>query len=192
MTIDFYNRNAQEYFEDTANVDMSELYDVFVLLVEQGGRILDAGCGSGRDSKAFSQMGFEVDAFDASFEMVKLAASYTGLNVKQQSFESLNEVNAYDGIWACASLLHVPERKLDQVIKNFSTALKFNGVWYMSFKYGDCEREKDDRVFTDLNEDRVKSLLARRPELKCIRCWITVDKRPLRDERWLNLIVLKK
>lgn len=192
MTIDFYNQNAQKYFEDTVQVDMSELYDLFVSQVQEGGRILDVGCGSGRDSKAFLQMGFEVDAIDASIEMVRLANSYTGLNVKHQTFELFNEVNAYDGIWACASLLHVSERQLDQVLKRFSDALKPKGVWYMSFKYGNSERKKDNRIFTDLNADRLDYLLSKRPELECTRYWITVDKRPLRDERWVNLIVVKK
>lgn len=192
MTIDFYNQNAQKYFEDTVQVDMSELYDLFVSQVQEGGKILDAGCGSGRDSKAFLQMGFEVDAIDASIEMVRLATSYTGLNVKHQTFELFNEVNAYDGIWACASLLHVSERQLGQVLKRFGDALKPKGVWYMSFKYGNSERKKDDRIFTDLNADRLKYLLSKRLELECTRYWITIDKRPLRDERWVNVIVVKK
>lgn len=192
MTIAFYNQHAQQYFDDTINVDMSELYEPFVTKIEKGGRILDAGCGSGRDSKAFLKMGFEVDAIDASVEMVKLACSSTGLNVKHQTFDSVHDKNTYDGIWTCASLLHLPENEIDQVFKQFEEALKPNGVWYMSFKYGNSEREKDGRNFTDLNEERLDQLLSRRANLELDHCWITSDKRPNREERWLNAIVMRK
>ena len=192
MTLEFYNQNAESFFNDTIQVDMSELYRPFVQRVKPGGRILDAGCGSGRDAKAFLAMGFQVDAMDASVEMVKLASQFTGLPVKQQTLESITDIERYDGIWACASLLQLPEALLPKVFTQFEAALKPMGVWYMSFKYGRGEREKDGRVFTDLNEERLKELLTHCHCLAMVEQWVTVDKRPDRDERWLNVVVCKK
>ncbi|MCD8513738.1 MAG: class I SAM-dependent methyltransferase [Nitrincola sp.] len=191
MTLEFYNQNAESFFNDTIQVDMSELYRLFVKRVKPGGRILDAGCGSGRDAKAFLAMGFQVDAMDASVEMVKLASQFTGLPVKQQTLESITDIEHYDGIWACASLLHLPEALLPKVFTQFEAALKPMGVWYMSFKYGCGEREKDGRVFTDLNEEGLQELLKHCPCLSIVEQWVTVDKRPDRDERWLNVVVCK-
>ena len=191
MTLEFYNQNAESFFNDTIQVDMSELYRPFVLRVTPGGRILDAGCGSGRDAKAFLAMGFQVDAMDASVEMVKLASQFTGLPVKQQTLESITDIERYDGIWACASLLHLPEALLPKVFTQFEAALKPMGVWYMSFKYGRGERKKDGRVFTDLNEEGLQELLRHCPSLSLAEQWVTIDKRPDRDERWLNLVVCK-
>lgn len=191
MTLEFYNQNAESFFNDTIQVDMSELYRHFIQLVKPGGRILDAGCGSGRDAKAFLEMGFQVDAMDASVEMVKLATQFTGLPVKQQTLESITDIETYDGIWACASLLHLPEADLPKVFRQFEAALKPMGVWYMSFKYGSGEREKDGRVFTDLNEERLQELLSQCPSLTLVEQWVTVDKRPGRDEKWLNVVVCK-
>lgn len=192
MTLEFYNQNAESFFKDTIQVDMSELYQPFIQRVKPGGRILDAGCGSGRDAKAFLEMGFQVDAMDASIEMVKLASHFTGLPVKQQTLESITDIERYDGIWACASLLHLPEALLPKVFMQFEAALKPMGVWYMSFKYGRGEREKDGRVFTDLNEEGLQGLLKHCPSLSMVEKWVTVDKRPDRDERWLNVVVCKK
>ena len=191
MTLEFYNQNAESFFNDTIQVDMSELYRPFVQRVKPSGLILDAGCGSGRDAKAFLAMGFQVDAMDASVEMVKLASQFTGLPVKQQTLESITDIESYDGIWACASLLHLPEALLPKVFTQFEAALKPMGVWYMSFKYGCGEREKDGRVFTDLNEEGLQELLKHCPSLSIVEQWVTVDKRPDRDERWLNVVVCK-
>lgn len=191
MTLEFYNQNAESFFNDTIQVDMSELYRTFIQRVKPGGRILDAGCGSGRDTKKFLEMGFHVDAIDASVEMVKLATQYTGLPVKQQTLESINDIEVYDGIWACASLLHLSEKQLPLVFKQFEAALRPKGVWYMSFKYGGSEREKAGRVFTDMNEVRFAALLAQCSSVTLIDQWVTEDKRPDKDERWLNVVVGK-
>lgn len=190
-TLEFYNQNAESFFNDTIQVDMCELYRPFVELLKPKGRILDAGCGSGRDAKAFLEMSFQVDAMDASAEMVKLAREYTGLPVKHQMFESIDEIQAYDGIWACASLLHLTEAELPSVFTQLTNSLKSGGVWYMSFKYGSGQREKDGRVFTDMDEQRMQSLLKDCPKLKLVELWVTEDIRPDRNERWLNVMVCK-
>lgn len=76
----------------------------------------------------------------------------TCIEVRQQSFYELNESEKYDGIWACASLLHCDRNSLVEVLRCIFNALKPNGICYMSFKYGNTDREKEGHSFTDLNE----------------------------------------
>ena len=87
MTTDYYNDNAQNFYDSTVDVDMTDLYRKFLPVVGAEGRILDLGCGSGRDTKYFVDLGYKVDAIDASKEMVRLASRKTGLEVKHMTFE---------------------------------------------------------------------------------------------------------
>jgi 2-polyprenyl-3-methyl-5-hydroxy-6-metoxy-1,4-benzoquinol methylase len=131
---------------------MSRLYKLFIESLPPDAHILDAGCGFGRDSRAFLTMGYHVTAFDVSEEMVIRARRFTGIEVQKRSFEQVNEVAVYDGIWTCASLLHVPQKNLLKVMTRLSRSLKAGGIWYVSFKSGSGERIKDGRIFTDLND----------------------------------------
>lgn len=133
---------------------MGPLYESFLKHLPKHGLILDVGCGSGRDSLAFKNKGYNVDAIDYSEELVKMANQFTGVQVKLKSFYEVDDHEVYDGIWACASLLHCERNHLAAVVKRLMIALKPNGVLYMSFKYGNSDREKDGRQFTDLNEQQ--------------------------------------
>jgi len=187
-TIDYYNHHAEEFTHSTLNVDMESLYQSFLNLLPANAHILDLGCGSGRDSLAFKNKGYRVTAIDYSEALVKKATELLGIKVKHQSFYELNDVAVYDGIWACASLLHCERDRLTEVLDKMLRALKSEGVIYMSFKYGDSDREKDGREFTDLNEQQAQELLAQFEQVSLVDQWITVDKRPDREERWLNLL----
>lgn len=191
MTIQFYQDNADDFFEGTVNVDMSNIYQHFTEGLPTDSLILDAGCGSGRDSKAFLDMGYRVEAFDASFEMVKRASQHTGLDIQHAVFDDVTAVDKYDAIWCCASLLHVPESNLPNTLIKLSVALKPNGIWYLSFKYGDTQREKDGRLFTDINEQRLTELVSSLSNIDISSTWITEDNRPDRNEKWLNAILIK-
>ncbi|MFU0873080.1 class I SAM-dependent methyltransferase [Kluyvera sichuanensis] len=191
MTLEYYQHHADDFFNSTVNVDMGSLYTPFLERIPKGGRILDAGCGSGRDSKAFLQQGYRVEAFDATAEMAKLASQHTGLSVKQMTFSDVDTVNRYDGIWCCASLLHVSAAELPDAMAKLARALKPGGIWYVSFKYGDGERVKDGRRFTDLNEQGLNTLLAGLAGITLVGHWITEDKRPDRSEMWLNALLQK-
>lgn len=191
MSIEYYQQNADEFFNNTIGVDMTELYKPFVSLLKPHALILDAGCGSGRDTKAFLDMGFQVEAIDASKAMVEKARQVTRINVQQKRFDEIDVIAHYDAIWSCASLLHVPENELLATIITLSSALKSNGVWYLSFKYGSTQREKAGRLFTDMNEQRLDDLLSKVANLQLKKSWITTDKRPDKEESWLNAILIK-
>jgi 2-polyprenyl-3-methyl-5-hydroxy-6-metoxy-1,4-benzoquinol methylase len=137
-TIGYYDRNAVRFAADTADLDMSALYERFLQHLPPGGRILDAGCGVGRDALAFAERGYSVTAFDASAEMVRLARERVGsrAEVLHMRFEDVASQEEFDGIWACASLLHVPAADFPSVAARLAWALRPRGAWYMSFKLG--------------------------------------------------------
>ncbi len=191
MTLKYYQDNAQTFFDGTVNVDMSSLYETFTKHLAPGARVLDAGCGSGRDAKAFLEMGYQVEAFDASPAMVELASEHTGLPVQLMTFADVDWKEEFDGIWCCASLLHVPAVELPGVMRRLADALKPGGVWYVSFKCGDGEREVEGRRFTDMDEGGLRELLKAVEGIEVVELWITKDKRPMRSEVWLNGVVTK-
>lgn len=191
MTNNYYQNHAQAFFSDTIGVDMSSLYVPFVAHLAPGARVLDAGCGSGRDARAFVEMGYAVEAFDASSEMVRMATEHSDLPVKKMTFNEVQAIDHYDGIWCCASLLHVPARELPQAMNSLAQALKPGGIWYVSFKYGDSEREKGGRHFSDLTESGLNALVTQLAGIRVESMWATQDKRPDRDETWLNALLRK-
>lgn len=189
---DFYDRNADAFYRDTVTTDMTPIYERFLPLVRPAGRILDAGCGSGRDSLAFLRRGYQVDAFDASSEMAQRASTLAGINVRQLTFESLLDAplpEKYDGIWCCASLLHVEREQLPPVMRTLAHTLAPGGIMYVSFKYGETNRLKDGRKFTDLTEQGLEQILATISGCALVDHWVTGDQRPGRSERWLNALV---
>lgn len=190
QTQNYYEQNAMEFNNSTYTVDMTNLYQPFLGYIGHSGHILDLGCGSGRDALYFKNNGYLVDAIDYSIELVKLAQQQTGLEIQYASFYDLDEKQKYDGIWACASLLHCTRKRLPDVIQRIIQALKPNGVCYMSFKYGSEDREKDGRYFTDMNETQIRLLL--QPfNITLLEQWITSDQRPQRSEQWLNILFRK-
>jgi SAM-dependent methyltransferase len=192
-SLSYYCQNADAYIQNTLNVDMSSLYDQFLPLLPAEGHILDAGCGSGRDSLAFRNQGFRVTACDASPTLAKWVTEQLAIPVEVVEFQAFEWHNQFDGIWACASLLHVPESELPLVINRLSRALKPHGVLYLSVKYGQGERFQDGRHFTDLNEASLATLLELATELSLLQSWVTDDKRPERHaEQWLNALVRKQ
>lgn len=187
-TIDYYNQYADEFTQATLSVDMENLYRPFLAELPEGAYILDVGCGSGRDILAFKNKGYQVDAIDYSEELVKKASRLTGIPIKLKSFYEIDDYEAYDGIWACASLLHCERNHLKEVIGKLVSALKPNGVLYMSFKYGNGDRQKEGRQFTDLDEEQAEALRKQFNYVQKIKQWITIDQRPDRQEKWLNLL----
>ena len=165
------------------------LYEVITLPPK--GTVLDAGCGSGRDSRYFIDKGFEVSAFDASAELAKLASELIQRPVTVCQFDEYKSEKIFDGIWACASLLHVPKEKLPQIFNHLASLLKTDGLFYCSFKYGTDEVERDGRAFSNLTESGLESILNGLP-LRIDEMWQTGDLRPGREnERWLNALLVK-
>jgi len=193
VSVEFYEENHREFIKDTIHVDMSELYQPFCQMLPMGAKILDAGCGSGRDTQFFIAAGFEVVAIDASSKMVEATRKLTGADCRKMSFEDLSLENDFDAIWACASLLHVKRKNLVLVLNDLTKVLLPSGVFYVSFKFGSHERQNDLRYFNDMTPELMEMTLADVPDLTISRMWITSDARPMREsEKWLNYILLKE
>lgn len=196
MTIQYYNQHAASFDADTADVDMSALYSVFLPLLPKHAHIVDAGCGSGRDALAFAKHGFQVTAFDGSEALVKLAQERIAqagvqVEVEHAMFDTFSVETPVEAIWACASLLHVPFAKLNQTFAHLALQLKAMGVFYCSFKYGDSETERAGRRFTNLNERLLMQVLDG-TGLRIQTQWVTGDARPGREhEKWLNAILIR-
>lgn len=191
-TLDYYNQNADTFFSSTVLVDFQQTQKQFLDRLKTGARILDFGCGSGRDTKYFLEAGMKVDAIDGSEEMCRIASEYTGIEVQQMLFQELDAQDNYDGIWACASILHLPKNDLKLVLRKMVAALKTHGIIYTSFKYGEFEGERNGRYFTDFTIDTFQAFIQDMDHLQIIDDWITGDVRPGRgEERWLNLILQK-
>jgi len=191
-TLAFYEANAKRYFDSTIRLNMTMIYTAFLTYMPTYASILDAGCGSGRDTLYFSKRGYQVTAFDYSASMVKLASGLTGQNVLQLSFQEIDFDDHFNGVWACSSLIHLALDELHEVISKLSMAMVVDGVMYASFKYGSGQFERNGIRYYQLDEDGAEELIGLHPELNVIRIWKTSDLRPDRsDEKWLNLLVRK-
>ena len=188
--MNYYDKNAKEFFDGTVNADMSAHHKEFLRLLEGTACILDAGCGSGRDTKIFKSLGHNVVAIDASAEMCRLASEYSGVDVKHLKFQDIPFVNVFDGIWASASLLHIPSNDLNLVLGKLKDSLKINGIFYASFKYGEFEGLRNGRYFNDLTEIAAIEIFEKN-DFEVLKTWQTQDSRPNRDEKWTNILVRK-
>ena len=190
-TLDYYNQNANTFFEGTVSVNFKEVQDKF-LEVLPGKKILDFGCGSGRDTKYFLDNGYDVIAIDGSIELCKKASEYTGIEVKHMLFQELNDKDTYDGIWACSSILHLNKEELKPVLLKMIDALKKQGIIYTSFKYGNFEGERNGRYFSNFTIESFKEYVQDISTIQIEEYWLSGDVRKGReDEQWLNLILRK-
>ncbi len=191
-TIAYYNQNAKQFYDNTVNADMREHYQHFLKDIKIGGHILDAGCGSGRDSLFFLEQGYEVTALDASKELVKLSSSLLKQDVLHMRFQEMEFNEEFDGVWVSASLLHINREKIENVINRLSKSLVNTGVMYLSFKYGNKEVNRNGRFFNYYDEDSFAKLISKFEELEVIKISKTEDVRDGReDEYWLNILLKK-
>ena len=191
ITYNYYQQNSKEYFDSTIGTDVSSIYEHFCKYVPSGGRILDLGCGSGRDIRAFRDMGYDADGIDGSEKLCKLARTYTDAPIRCMDFATINDIAEYNAIWACASLLHIPYEEILPLFKKLMVALKDNGVIYASFKYGDYEGERDDRYYTDMTSDRFRTTIESIKGLSPVEEWTSEENRNSTIIKWYNTILRK-
>ncbi len=192
-TIDYYNENAKKYFETTYKANMSKQYEMFLKYIKERGSILDFGCGSGRDSLYFKDLGYKVTAIDGSEEMCKLARQYTGLAVKHMQFLDLCDIEAYDGIWACASILHAPRKQMIDILKKMRNALQHDGSMYVTLKNGTTDEITPEcRSYSYYSKDEFEEK-ADSANLKVVEYTSSLSVTNSKEERyWHNFILQKK
>lgn len=135
-TLAFYDREATKYAERPKPERNREL-DAFIVNFAKGSKILELGCGDGKDAEAMIRAGLDVTPTDGSPELARVAQARLGRPVIIMRFEDLKEHAAYDGVWANACLLHVPEDRLGDVLAKVHAALRHGGRFYASYKMGD-------------------------------------------------------
>lgn len=192
-TQSFYEQNAWEYFNSTKSIDVRVLRQRFLAYVPPGGLILDAGSGSGRDTKAFHTLGYRADAFDSSPAMAQLSSSFTGIRTQVRRFEEFDDPVHFDGIWACASLLHVSENELPDVFRRLGRALKPGGALYASFKRGHGERvAPDGRRFTNMTVQALRELVLTTKGMLVREVWEDEVQSDLKgNEIWVSAIAVR-
>ena len=191
-TLEYYNKNAKIYCEQTLEGNMQENYDKFLKHLPTSAYILDFGCGSGRDSKYFIENGYKVKAIDGSIEICKLASKYINQEVTCMNFKELEDINTYDGIWACSSILHIEKEKLPNILNKMINALKVNGIIYTSFKIGEGFEIKEGKYYNYLTKNEmIKILQDLNRNVKLIDYFETLPstKRIAKNTIWGNFII---
>jgi superfamily II DNA or RNA helicase len=178
-TDQYYEHFAAEFFGSTVGVDMAPIHQRCLAQLPPGARILDAGCGSGRDAKAVT-------------ELARRASAHCGFEIAVRRFEDVDEVEAFDGIWCCASLLHVPLVTMPATLDRLWRALRPGGTLYVSFKHGSGERVHGGRRFTDADEATLRQWFSQWADISRLDVWLTHDQRPDRTERWTNAMASRK
>ncbi len=159
-TLRFYRENASAYAEREITSRRLRL-GRFLALLSPGATILELGCGAGFDTAEMLAQGFDVSATDGSPEMAAEASRRLGRPVGTLLFHELDAVEAYDGVWANACLLHVPRNELPQILKLIWRALKPGGAFYASFKTGDAEgRDTLNRYYNYPSADWLRTIYA--------------------------------
>ncbi|MDZ4867729.1 MAG: class I SAM-dependent methyltransferase [Alphaproteobacteria bacterium] len=159
-TLAFYATEAAAYAAHSEKTGATKALATFLTALPKGAAVLDLGCGTGRDTRALIEAGMTVTAVDGAPEMAREAEKRLGIAVRVQLFENLDDMEVFDGIWANASLLHVPRAGLPAVFARVYRALKPGALLYASFKSGGKDgRDKLDRYYNYLDADEVTALL---------------------------------
>lgn len=193
--LEYYNNNAKAYFEQTKEVNLIEIYKKFLKRMKKGAYILDFGCGSGRDSKYFIENGYKVKSIDGSTKMCEIATNYINQEVECMLFEDLKDIETYDGIWACSSILHVEKEQLASIFIKMINALKTEGIIYTSFKKGIGYEIKEGKYFNYTTKEEIEALLSTlNPKVEIIDYFETLPSTNRQvDENtiWCNYIIKK-
>ena len=193
-TLKYYDDNIESYKElwlkDFSKNYNFEIPDIFLSYLEPNCHILDLGCGTGRDSKYFIDKGYQVTSIDGSKEMCNIAQTLLQKQVEQINFLDINYKEEFDGVFACASLLHLDNEDLIFVLKKISDSLKQSGILYTCFKYGNSTRVDEGRFYNDMNEEKFLDLIKNIENLKIIKTWISEQYKS--DTKFLNYIIKKQ
>jgi 2-polyprenyl-3-methyl-5-hydroxy-6-metoxy-1,4-benzoquinol methylase len=186
----YYETHAKEYFERTVTADLSDLYSEFLFRLPPGARVLDVGAGSGRDLRFFKDSGFQAVGIDASMQLARMAEEYSGAPCSVLSMEDITAQHCYEGIWACASLLHIPKGSVGKVLQKLHTALVHGGVLFVSLKEGDGEAQAQDGRFYALYRLMEVRALFQQSKFHIAKTWFTRDvlREGVSAPRWLNII----
>ena len=159
-TLAYYEDHAEKYAVRGLHENTIRQIEVFKDRLPPGGRVLELGSGGGHAIVAFQKLGFDVSAIDGSAELAKIAGDRSGIDVAVMDFEALDDDNIFDGIWANASLTHVPAQDMAAVVTKVAKALKPGGYLFASFKEAESDwTDKLGRLFGAMTEDQLRDQL---------------------------------
>ncbi len=191
-TLGFYAEEASAYAGRDRPAEHSRI-DPFVAGLKPGARILELGCGGGQDSEEMLRRGFDVVPTDGSPELAQQAELRLGRPVGVLLFEDLEDVSAYDGVWAHACLLHAPRPALPGIIDRIHRALRPGGIFYASFKAGEAEgRDGLGRYFNYLSSAELRAAFG--PDQRWQSLTIEEDTGSGYDRqptRWLHALAIR-
>jgi SAM-dependent methyltransferase len=188
----YYDMYADHFRRRTAAWPMNAPHEPFLRELPPWAHILDAGCGPGRNAAAFRSRGYRVTAIDASPAMVRLAKR-GGIDAHVMTFQQMAFNEEFDGIWASASVLHVPHSEIPEVLNRFARALKPHGVLYVSLKEGQSERiAEDGRFFSYFTVNEFSGSLTDSGIFKLLKTWKRFGPDSSGTKRtWLNFLAAK-
>lgn len=187
-TLKYYENHAGEYFERTISLDMTRCYELFMKYSKPPCKVLDAGSGSGRDTKYLRSLGFDVVSLDGCLELAKISTDYTGEPTLYMNLNDISFQQEFDRLWTAAVLVHFQEDHLLEVMERLKCALKPNGMWLMSFKYGECSKFVDERFFYNVTESSLQKLILNLHGLELVEYYLQCEKEEI---VWINAMVRK-
>ena len=191
-SIDYYDRYAVPYYEETVDFSMEEQLERFIELLPESADVLDLGCGSGRDTVFLEEEGCVVTAMDGSEKMCELASIHTGKEVLHLKVEDMEFDDVFHGIWACAVVGHFTPDEVKGVMDKILKALKDDGILYFSVKKGERNGKYNGRYFYDYDREALNNLLNAFPNIKVLDIWKTNDVRADKSDRWFNVLLRKE
>lgn len=191
-TINYYDKHAGEYFNSTVNVDFDHLRRKFVSFLPEHARIIDIGCGSGRDVKAFCDMGYDAIGFDASKGLATEAEKQLGIEVQVGDMTTWIADEPFDGIWCCAALLHLHEEEANAFLQNLRFNLKPGGILFLSVKDGiETGLDEKGRYMHNYTKQELRKKLAT-AGLEILEIDTYEDSLGRGGFRWLNAFCKRK
>lgn len=159
-TIAFYDTAAERYANLTETGTPSDNLRAFMALLPAGGTVLDLGCGPARASVHMREAGFKPDPVDASTGMIELANKTHNIGARFATFDDIDMVDSYDGVWANFSLLHAPLGDLPRYLAAICMALHSKGIFHIAMKVGTgVARDKIDRLYSYVSVSELRGLL---------------------------------
>jgi SAM-dependent methyltransferase len=189
-TLAHYDANAASFWEGTKDHDVRQNYEALLGALPQRKplALLDFGCGPGRDLAYFKSIGHEPTGLDGSAEFCRMAEAATGCPVLHQNFLQLKLPQAhFDGVFANASLFHVPRQELSRVLTELRKALKAGGILFSSNPRGDGEGWAGDRYGTYLELEPYEAHL-KEAGLELLRHYYRPAGRPRAEQPWLAVV----